>query len=227
MDFVFFGGVGIVIVFAVRHHRKRKVAAEEEKQRVSLEGISVSVFIQQPDNSRINLECHIEQELLSRGALVFVADRGAGESIVSLGKFQPLSPDANTSFVGTLVIRENVEVIKEAETGHEFNLRLAQWEADIKGWKEAGKHYNDPKPVLRPRRGEPFKYFVNVIQLSFQLMDSQGSLLASGNIEKIVDAGEPTHNVSFRGIAKKALDTLDDNNVWNSISVRSLASPTA
>ena len=215
-----------MIVFAVRYHRRRKVAVEEEKRRVSLEGISASVFIQQPDNSRINFERHIEQELLSRGALVFVADRDAGESIVNLGKFQPLSPEANASFVGSRDIREKVEIVEETETQHEFNLRRAKWKADLNWWKEESG-FHDPKPVLKPRRVEPIKHLVNVIQLSFQLMDGQGSLLASGNVEKVVDAGEPTYNSVFKAILKKAIAAFDSNNIWNNVSVRSIASSTA
>jgi hypothetical protein len=217
---------GIIGVRTYDSHKAKKQqllkAAREEAKSKMLENLSATVFVRESNNNRTNLENHIEQELITRGARVLVSNQKAGMELVKQGDFSPLHIEANFSVIGTLVIRSGVTTQDKdwAESEYDFNLRKAEFESELEEWirnKRLYTYFSDPRPVLEGRRGTPVQVPALHYQLSFRLIGRDGALLASGTSEEFPRADAASFDDALRLLAEKAISYLDTVDVWNKI----------
>lgn len=180
-----------------------------------LEGLTATVFVRESNGSRTNLEHHFEQELIARGARVLLANQQAGTALVKQGEFTPLHTEAHFTVVGTLMVREAVEVTAD-ESEHAFAVRAAEHKVWRERWLDTT--YSAPEPQLEPRRkGTSTTYLHH--QLSFRLIGRDGSLLASGTCEASPRAGRTSYEKTLRELARDAIAHLDGSNVWSHVVI--------
>ncbi len=187
------------------HKMLRRAADEQNKAR--LRGFSATVFIRQPNGSRTNLEHHVEQGLIERGARVFQANQAAGMALLKLGEFGPLAVNAQVFIVGSLqttdiIIRRSVWT----EDHHLYELRRAQHYTVEGQWfrNPAG-----PRPILRPRESRLEEVEGVNFLLTFRFYHRDGSLLASGTCETVAEKQRVSYEGEFRQLAGMAITHLD------------------
>ncbi|MBX4195894.1 hypothetical protein KW796_03015 [Candidatus Parcubacteria bacterium] len=201
-----------------RDNLLRLTREAEEAKAKALEGVSVTVFVREPNGSKTNLEYHIEQELIGRGAHVLMADQQAGTNLVKQGVFQPLHPEALFSFVGTLVVRSglSIEGKEWTESEHDFESRQADFEVLMRSYQES-RSWGDnvTRPILEERRYKIVRIPAILYQLSFRVVGRDGTLLASGTSEKEKVADQGSDDSILRKLSKDAIGYLDDADVWS------------
>lgn len=204
-----------------RDNRLRLAAAAEEEHQSLLEGVSATVFVREPNGARTNLEHHLEQELISRGARVLVANQQAGVALVKQGEFSHLHSEAHISVIGTLIVRKNVARDEKewTESEHDFNVRLAAHRAEHTRWAINHTSYSPPEPQLRGRAWQLVKVETIHYQLIFRLIGRDGGLLASGTCEDFPRMEAASHESAFRKLAKDAIAYLDETDVWSRIAI--------
>jgi hypothetical protein len=202
----------------------RLKAAEEESRRKLLENLSATVYVREPNGSRTNLEHHIEQELISRGARVLVSNQNAGMSLIKHGDFKPLHPEAHFSVIGNLVVRSGIfkEEIEWIEGEYDFRQRKEAYKNKVDRWYDRGGHlYSSvgPKPVLEARKSRVVNVPAIHFQFSFRLVGRDGALLVSGTCEEFPLASEPSHEGTLKQLASEAISHLDESDVWTRIVI--------
>lgn len=212
---------------AIKEKREEKRLADEEAaKRTLLENLSVTVFVRESNGSKTDLEYHLEQELISRGARVLVAKQQAGVDFIKNGSFTPLHPEAHFSVIGTLISRTgiNKQVEKWTEDEHEFKVRKENHRIEMEKWRDrddvsisnAGA---GPKPILKPRESEIVIVPAIHYQFSFRVIGRDGAVLASGTSEEFPQANQVSYEKTFKILASEAISKLDTTDVWKKIVI--------
>ena len=216
---------------------RSRLVLKPSVQTVSLEGLSTTVFVRESNGSRTNLEHYLENELITRGARVVMANQQAGMTLVKQGDFTPLNSSVHFTVVGTLIISTDISVKKHqyTESYHEYASRKAQWELDHSAWEQNEGRYSSfsgelwshkkenarpryPEPVLEERGWQWIDVPITLFQFSFRLVGKDGALLASGICESSTENIETTEGI-LHDLAAKAIAHLDQNNVWSKIVI--------
>lgn len=199
---------------------RKSLALEKERIRTLLSDVCVTVFVRQPNGSQTDLERHIEQALICRGARVVLANQKKGSALLRRGEYSELNPNAHMSVVGTLVIKDggllDTKVFTESE--HDFNVREADHELRMDSWR-MDIMGETPRPQLRERgfRIEQVPYWL--YQFSFRILGRDGTVLASGLESTGVLKSQVSFNTELRTLADRSVQKLDDRNIWTDIAI--------
>jgi len=190
----------------------------------SLSGLTATVFVREANGSRTNLEHHLEQALIERGARVVLASQQTGMNLLKQGGFSQLAADVNFAVLGVLIVRSGFTQQRRkvwAETEYEFERRRAEFEAAFDRWKYSLEQWvkSPARPVFEPRRSKWEEVRVLHYQFSFRLIGSDGALLASGSCESFPEAGRASYDETLRELAREAVGYLDRTNVWERIVI--------
>lgn len=202
----------------------RLAASKAERMSKLLEDVSVTVFVREPNGSRTDIEHFIEQELISRGARVLVANQQSGVAVIKKGEHILLNPEAHLSVVGTLAIKDSgtakrVKVFTESE--YEFNLRRAEYRKEWRDWDVQHNHPGGgiPEPQLRGRGFKIEKVPYLLLQFSYRVLSRDGSVLASGAEQESPPKDQASLENELRSLAARAVEALDEKNVWRHIVI--------
>lgn len=222
---------GITIIVNEYQEQQRLTAAKEaehmrlEALKTSLEGISATVFVREPNGSKTNLEHHLEQELINRGARVLLSDQKAGMEVLKQGSTAQLNSAAHFSAIGALVITEGCEMDDRewTEPKIDFEERQAKYEHLYRVWRNKGythgRAHAGVEPVLEERRHRIVKRAAISYELSFRLVGRNGELYASGVCGEVALADSHSHDEVLRKLAAEAIAKLDETNVWSRIII--------
>jgi|SRR3989344_1858107 len=186
----------------------------------NLSGLTVTVFVREPNGSRTNIEHYLEQELINRGARVVMANQKAGAELIKTGNFEQLAMGSNFSLVGTLMTITGLIVPKTCwtETEFAFAKREAKFQVTYEAWD--WDHYDDePEPVFEPRRTIVVDEPAKKLQLNFRIIGSDGAILASGTVERVIMANAAMPEDTLGEMAAHAVKYLDENDVWTNVVI--------
>lgn len=208
-------------ILGTKMYRGRKRAMEAERKAKLLQNLSVTVFVRESNGSRTDLEHHVEQEFISRGARVLLANQENATTLIKRGEYHSPNTEAHLALIGTLVIKDGGFVAQKifTEDEHTYNLREAEWEAEHDRWLRHGILNDEVEPQLRARGFRTKEVPCLLYQFSYRIFARDGSILASGSVEEQPLKNQTSFDGELRSLAEEAISTLDERDVWQDITI--------